>query len=124
MNDQTKAHFRNYLTEREDVAFGVLFGSAARGRQTKESDTDIALYMVDRGETELSPLEVETESQFPGEEAIWRELERIVGTEVDLLLLNRAPATVAADAVAAGETLVVKDASLYLCYVLAATQQA
>ena len=109
---------------REDIAFGVLFGSAAKGRRTEESDTDIALYFVAPEQEGPRPLQVEVEAFFQGEEAIWRELERIVGTEVDLVVLNRAPATVAAAAIREGETLLVADASLYLRYMLAVTQQA
>lgn len=120
MNHETLEQARASLASRVDIAFAFLFGSAATGRQTTESDTDVAVFLRDGA----NALQVEAEVSFAQEEEIWRELERIFQTEVDLVILNRAPATVCASALIDGELLVMNDRPLYLRYLLAATRQA
>ena len=38
---------KNYLNERDDIAFAYLFGSRARGVPTPFSDVDIAVYLTE-----------------------------------------------------------------------------
>ena len=68
----------HYLRKRNDVLFGYLFGSFARGKTTKLSDVDIAVYL--RG------------SEFSDERIdIIGDLMDILKTEeVDLVILNTA----------------------------------
>jgi len=101
---------KRYFERREDVAFAFLFGSHFRGTATKSSDVDIAVYFYPKDR--LIP-EIEEDVHYPAEEEIWGELEEILKREVELLVLNRAPASVAASAIS-GMPLAIKDWRLYL----------
>jgi uncharacterized protein len=118
MTGETIDRLRNYFVTRSDVAFALLFGSAAKGRETIESDVDVAVYVRTKDERAL---DVEAPRSFPQEDEIWSAVERIVDREVDLLVLNRAPATVAAAALYDGCELSVKDRGLYTRFFLATT---
>ena len=126
MNDFTRRRLIQYLDGRPDVAFAYLFGSAAEDREGLESDVDVALYLCDPSlaSGDRPALEVEEQKSYPNERELWREIESIVNREVDLLVLNRAPATVAAPAVTEGELLVQHDEDLKTRFMLAATMQA
>lgn len=88
-----------------------VFGSAAKGTATTESDVDIAVYFTPKEKA----LEWEdTEAHFPEEDAIWSDVERIIGRRVDLVVLNRAPAGIVATVFQEGISLVMKDQALYL----------
>ncbi|MBN1675349.1 MAG: nucleotidyltransferase domain-containing protein [Kiritimatiellae bacterium] len=79
MDSQTQrvAIRRRFFSGRPSVRLAFLFGSNAADRATAEFDVDVAVYLGDPG----------------GEERLWRELTRLLDTEVDLVLLDRAPAT-------------------------------
>ncbi|HHH19342.1 MAG TPA: nucleotidyltransferase domain-containing protein [Campylobacterales bacterium] len=66
---------KNLITT-DSVLFGYLFGSYAKGLQTERSDIDIALYLNDT--------DLDTQLQ------ITYELSKLLGKEIDLLVLNRA----------------------------------
>jgi uncharacterized protein YutE (UPF0331/DUF86 family) len=73
------------------------FGSFARGRETADSDLDIGVYLKDpRVEDEL-----------------WSAISKIVKKEVDLVVLNSAPATLISNIVKTGIPMTIKDRSLY-----------
>ena len=101
---------KEYLAARQEVAFSFLYGSHAKGTATKRSDVDIAVYFYPR---ERHPVEIEEEVFYPVESEIWGDLERILGKEVELLVLNRVPATVAVSAIR-GIPLLIRDWNLYL----------
>ncbi|EGD50225.1 DNA polymerase beta domain protein region [Thermoanaerobacter ethanolicus JW 200] len=61
-----------------------LFGSVAKGKATKESDIDIAVYLKEYDEKFVYGL--------------WNELEDLLKRDVDLIVLNIANATVAWEA--------------------------
>jgi uncharacterized protein len=126
MNHAIRRRLVEYLDARSDIAFAYLFGSAAEDREGLESDVDVAVYLHDPslGPGDRQPLEVEEQKTYPGERELWREIEAIVNREVDLLVLNRAPATVAAAAVTEGTLLVEHDEDLKTRFMLAATLQA
>ena len=86
---------RRYFAARQEVAFAFLYGSQAKGTATKRSDVDIAVYFYPR---RRHPIELEEEVFYESEGEIWGDLERILKKEVELLVLNRVPATVAASA--------------------------
>ncbi len=87
---------RSYFASRQDVAFAFLYGSHAKGTATKRSDVDLAVYFHPR---KRHPVEFEEEVFYPSENEIWGDLERIANKEVELLVLNRVPATVAVSAI-------------------------
>jgi predicted nucleotidyltransferase len=90
---------RDLLAAREDIVFGLLFGSLAKGCAQPLSDVDIGVYVSDP----LSLLEVGR---------LTAALERALGRHVDLLVLNtaleRKPA-LAYKAIAEGTLLFCKD---------------
>lgn len=108
---------KRYFESRKDVAFAFLFGSQARGNTTIRSDVDIAVYFHPK---KRRPLEVEGEVFYETEDRIWTDLERIFNKEVDLVVLNRVPATVGASAIK-GTPLVINDWGLYLDFMLVVT---
>ena len=112
-----KRKLRKYLKDRKDVAFTFLFGSQATGSATIRSDVDIAVYFYPE---KRKPIEVEEEVFYDGEDKIWSDLERLLNKEVELLVLNRVPATVAASAIK-GIPLAINDWGLYLDFMLVVT---
>src|SRR4030042_2563529 len=111
---------RRYFGARKEVAFAFLYGSHAKGTATKRSDVDLAVYFHPR---RRHPVELEEEVFYPSENEIWGDLERIVNKEVELLVLNRVPATVAVSAIK-GIPLIIKDWNLYLDFLEMATDVA
>ena len=101
---------KEYLNDRKDVAFAFLYGSQAKGNATKLSDVDIAVYFYPE---KRRPIEYEEEVFYESENEIWTGLERILNKEVELLVLNRVSACVAASAIS-GMPLVTKDWGLYI----------
>lgn len=114
-----EAAVRGTLEQFEELCFGLLFGSAATGRLRADSDVDVAVYLDSGGR-----LEVEEERDFEGEADLQIALERGLDRNVELLLLNRAPATVCAAAVLQGKTVLLRDPALFRRYTLAVTDAA
>ena len=98
------------------LLFGVLFGSAANGRLRSDSDVDVALYQASAGK-----LDIEVDCELEREAEIQVVLERATQRNVDLLTLNRAPATVCAAALLSGRSVLLRDRALYTRYLLAVT---
>lgn len=103
----------------DGIAFAFLFGSAVHGRLRNDSDIDVAVYGAS-----ARHLEIETERELADEGRIQLEVERATGRNVDLVVLNRAAATVCAAAVATGIPLFVRDDSICSRYILAVTDVA
>ena len=99
-----------YLKNRKDVAFAFLYGSYAKGFATGLSDVDIAVYFYPQ---KRHPVEFEEKHFYDGENEIWGCLQKILKKEVEILVLNRAPASVAASAIR-GIPLAINDWGLYL----------
>ena len=111
---------RDYFEKRKDVLMAFLLGSWANDQEGIESDVDIAIYF----KGEKNSLEWENSSFFSENEAtIWREIERIVQREVDLLVLNRTPATIA-DSALQGIPILIKDHEVYMDFLLRITSEA
>lgn len=109
-----------YFEGRSDVAMAFLFGSAARARQTRDSDLDVAVYFYPQS----GALEWEEDKEYSAADGIWRDVERIASCNTDLVVLNRAPATVAYAALAEGLPIVVKDIPLYWRFYLTVSSAA
>ncbi len=101
---------KGYLSTRPEVAFSFLYGSYTKGTATKRSDIDVAVYFYPR---KRHPIEIEEEVFYPAESEIWGDLERLLGKEVELLVLNRVPAPVAVSAIK-GVPLSIQDWNIYL----------
>ena len=101
---------KEYFSGRKEVAFAFLYGSQAKGYATNRSDVDIAVYFYPE---KRHPIECEEEVFYPTEDEIWGDLERILQKEVELLVLNRVSASVAASAIR-GTRIVINDWDLYI----------
>ena len=112
---------KTYFTKRDDVVMAFLFGSQAKGYARAVSDWDIAAYFKPQsGDFEFE----DTDLEYSQEDRIWADLTEILGTDsVDLLVLNRAPATIA-DTAIRGEPLVMKNRRLWLRFMLLITKLA
>ena len=105
-----------YFEGRGDVAFAFLFGSAAKGGVRKEGDIDVAVYFWPEKDIDWEAFE----KRFEGEANIGLDLERLLKKEVDLVVLNRARATLADEVLRDGIPLIIKDRGLlmdFLCIV-------
>lgn len=111
---------KKYFDGKKEIAFAFLFGSYARGNANKLSDVDIAVYFYPE---KRHPLEYEEEIFYDSEDEIWADIERNLKKEVELLVLNRAPATVAGAAIR-GIPLAINDWGLYLDFMEVITEVA
>lgn len=110
---------RDALVPFEEIAFAILFGSAVSGRLRGDSDLDVAVYGASGRH-----LEIETERELLDEAQIQLAVERATDRNVDLLVLNRAPAVVCAAAMSSGRPLFIRDSSAYSRFFLAVTDAA
>jgi predicted nucleotidyltransferase len=101
---------KNYLFKRPEISMAFIFGSVSLGSAGDDSDLDIAIYF----KTPNGEIEWESHTQYPTEDRIWLDLERLAGREVDLLVLNRAPATIVDTVLREGNPLFVRDRKAYL----------
>jgi uncharacterized protein YutE (UPF0331/DUF86 family)/predicted nucleotidyltransferase len=107
MNEKIEK-LKRYFEEKENVLLAFIFGSSARGVEGEDSDLDIGVYLKNRTE----------------EDEIWREISKIVEREVDLVVLNDAPATLVSNAFKTGIPFVIKDRKLYWNLYLAKSLEA
>ena len=81
---------------------------------------DIAVYFYPQ---KRHPVEFEEEVFYKGEDEIGSDMDRLIKKEVEILVLNRAPSTVAASAIR-GIPLAINDWGLYLDFLLVVTDEA
>ncbi len=111
---------QHYFEKREDILMAFLFGSWANDRGCKESDVDIAVYFKPKtGRLEWEDFD----ARYEDEGIIWRDVEKILGKEVDLLVLNRAASSIADSAISA-VPIIIKDRGLYLDFMIRVTSEA
>jgi len=111
MNDEMRQLERKlvaFFAGRRAVRLAYLFGSAAAGRATPESDVDIGVCLEDEQE----------------ETVLWRDLSRELKAEVDLVRLDVAPASLVSAVLKQGVPLVVRDRGFYLDLLLHRTMEA
>ena len=106
---ETIKQLKDYFSKHDDVLMAFVFGSRAAHRERAASDWDIGVYF----KTD-NWLELESTSEYPGENKIHADLERILGTEVDMLTLNRARPSLVFTVLNSGLPLSIKDQRLYL----------
>lgn len=89
---------KKYFEKKPSVILAFLFGSFAKGKEMRESDVDIAVYLKDPKK----------------EDDIWFEVSRIIEErEVQLVCMNEAPANLISNIFKTGIPLVIKDKKLY-----------
>lgn len=120
LTDSDIEALKHYFETRKDIAFAFLFGSQARGTATKISDVDIAVYFYPE---KRHPIEYEEEVFYPTEDEIWAGVERTLKREIEMLILNRVSASVAASAIR-GIPLAINDWGLYLDFMEVITREA
>ena len=106
--EQIVVSLRALLERDPEVSLAFLFGSHATGRATSDSDIDVAVYLCHPEE----------------EDRIWAEVGKACDADVDLVLLNAAPATLVSAVIKTGIPLSVKDPSLYWRLYLEASREA
>lgn len=111
---------REYLDQFDSVLIAYLFGSRAKGFSIRESDLDIAVYFKPKSET----IEIESAVEYEKENEIWSGIERKTGIPVDLLVLNRAPATLVYTVFEEGIPIVVRDGRFYWRLYLTVSKEA
>lgn len=105
---------KDYFSKRPEIIMAFVFGSYAKGRGMKESDFDIAVYFKPEGKS----IEWEKDKEYPGENQIWQDVEKIVGIDTDLVVLNRASSTLSFAVIQEGVPIIIKDHSLYMRFYL------
>jgi len=111
---------KEYFENRPDVEMAFIFGSRAKGQETSESDADVAVYFKPAS----GYLEFEKSVEYKDENKIWGDVEKILGISTDLVVLNRAPATIADSIIREGEPIIIKNQKIYLDFLLRATSDA
>lgn len=114
------AELKDYFIKRDDVLMAFAFGSRVKGQATTESDFDIAVYFKPEG----NEIEWEEEKEYEMEDEIWSDVEKIVGISTDLVVLNRAPSTLADSIIREGEPIIIKNKKLYFDFFLRSTSTA
>ena len=101
---------KKYFEEKKEVVLAFLFGSQSKGNINKESDFDLAIWVKEG--TDQKKID-----------RIWQELESLLHSNVDLVLLNSARPTVAWSALR-GQKLLVRDFKLFLSLFLSVSREA
>ncbi len=110
----------NFFRNKREISFAILFGSADNENTHESSDIDIGIYFKPQGRG----IEWEADLHYPDEDTIWLLLEKLLGTNVDLLILNRIPAFTADTIVRNGTPIIIKDKRIFLEYMLRVTMEA
>mgnify|MGYP001340638438 FL=1 len=105
--EQIRQILAHHFANRLNVRMAFLFGSVERGVASTESDVDVAVYLEKEG----------------AEGTLWTDIERLVGCEVDLVVLNRAPALIAWSAIRV-TPLLIRDRGFFLDYFLEISEEA
>lgn len=108
MDRKILIQLKKYMRAERNIVISFLFGSAATGRATDNSDVDIAVYL----------------KNTDAEDTIRSEISHILGKEVDLVLINNAPATLVSSAFKTGIPLAIKNRRLYWDFYLEKTLEA
>jgi len=108
MGEQITEKLKAYFEKRDDVLLAFLFGSQSKGLTRPSSDWDIAVYLTPRQWGEL-----ETKLEYHSESDIRADVERLIATDVDLVVLNRTRPSLVFSILNSGIPLALKDMRLY-----------
>lgn len=100
LSDMELVALTNYFKMRNDIIASFLFGSVTRGKASNDSDIDIAVWLKDE----------DRRLEFK----IWQDIEDILKKDVDLVILNRAPAILSWSIIRKGKPFVIKDRGRYM----------
>ena len=109
-SNQLVTILKPYFEREKDILFGFLFGSSASGNTCLESDIDIAIYL--------------REENNGLESKIQDDLDKLLKKEVDLVILNRTPSTLAWNILRKGISIGIKDRGVYLDFMLEVSGEA
>lgn len=107
-NDAIVEAIKTYCEHDKDIVLAFLYGSRARGTEMDESDYDIAVLLANNSQ----------------EERVWHDISRMTNNNVDLIALDRAPATLVSNVFKTGIPLTIKDRGQYLNLYLEKTSEA
>jgi uncharacterized protein YutE (UPF0331/DUF86 family)/predicted nucleotidyltransferase len=108
MDETVLSKLKSYFAKREEVILAFVFGSRAKGMERAVSDWDIAVYFTPKEYGEL-----ETKHDYAGESQIWSDIDKIVGQDVDFLVMNRARPSLVFTILNTATPLSIKDRRLY-----------
>jgi predicted nucleotidyltransferase len=94
---ETIEKLKKYAGGKENILLAIIFGSQAKGLAGEDSDLDIAVFLKNKEE----------------EDKIWSEISKITEKEIDLIVLNDAPATLISNIFKTGMAIAVRDKKLY-----------
>ncbi len=117
--DEMVSRLREYFLKRNDVEMAFLFGSWSRDRACEESDVDVAVYMA----SPANGLWTEYDKEFSTESEVWNDIEKILGKESDVVVLNRAFPSVACNALN-GIPIVIKNRNVFVNLILRISSEA
>jgi len=112
---------KEYFGCYDAISFAVLFGSRSVGQERSASDFDIAIYFTPR---DRRMIEYEECNVYPARETVERDLETLLKKEVDLIVLNNTPCSLASEIVTRGIPIIVKDEQLFARFVSVVTSAA
>ena len=118
--EEIRKLLRDYFQEREDIAFAILFGSAARGKVRKEGDIDIAIYFRPEKNVEWENFG----RRYKGENRIALDLENLLKKEIDLVVLNRARSILADEIIRKGEPILIRDKGMFMDFLCIVSDEA
>jgi len=108
MDEAILAKLKDYFAKRDEVVMAFVFGSQSKGMARAVSDWDIAAYFAPKEYGEL-----ETKHDYAGESQIWSDVDKIVGQDVDFLVMNRARPPLVFSILNTATPIVIKDRRLY-----------
>jgi uncharacterized protein YutE (UPF0331/DUF86 family)/predicted nucleotidyltransferase len=121
ISEEQFSNLKKYLNETDEVSFAFLFGSRSTGLNSASSDYDIGIYFKP---LDSKYIDIETESNFTVLDTLWTNLELLLKKEVDLVVLNNAPAHIASTIITRGIPISIKDQKLFLKFLLITTSNA
>jgi len=108
LKDKKIKLLKEYLEKTSEVLLAFVFGSWTIGRTMEESDFDLGVYLKD----------------VQAEDEVGSQATKILDENVDLVVLNEAPASLVSNIFKTGIPLTIKDRKLYLELYLQASSEA
>lgn len=114
LNSKKVKSLKDYFKKEPSVLLAFLFGSYVQGREMKESDFDVAVYLKNYHPIPCPLTQLKKPKAIRNlERKIWFGLSRLIHKEIDLICLNEAPATLVSNIFKTGVPLKIADKKLY-----------